>query len=60
MSDNMEKGRLLSLKVRLPETDTVKTIAINPGLIVYDACKIIREKSEVSKQLGKGKSVLFT
>lgn len=57
MSDNMEKGRRLYPKVRRqPETDSIKTIATSSGSLA-DAHKIIREESEVSKQLEKGKGL---
>lgn len=47
---------LLSLKVRLPEVDATKTIQLNSSLLVYDACKVIREKfQESASVLSKGK-----
>lgn len=35
---------LLSLKVRIPERGVVKTMQFDSSMMVYDACKIIREK----------------
>jgi N-terminal or F0 domain of Talin-head FERM len=51
----------LSLKVRLPEVDITKTIQINSSLLVYDACKVIRERfHESATFLGKRMCSFFT
>lgn len=35
---------VLSLKVRIAEQGMVKTMQFDPSTVVYDACRIIREK----------------
>ncbi|KRZ04679.1 Talin-1 [Trichinella zimbabwensis] len=46
---------ILSLKVRVAEKGVLKTIQFDPTTIVYDACKIIREKVLAEAQIGPPK-----
>lgn len=51
----------LSLKISVPENKVIKTIQFDPGTVVYDACRVIRDKVPESA-LGDGESsfmVLF-
>ncbi|CAN7940440.1 unnamed protein product, partial [Ixodes hexagonus] len=34
----------LSLKISVPENKVIKTIQFDPGTLVYDACRVIRDK----------------
>ncbi|KAG0430357.1 hypothetical protein HPB47_022766, partial [Ixodes persulcatus] len=34
----------LSLKISVPENKVIKTIQFDPGTVVYDACRVIRDK----------------
>jgi N-terminal or F0 domain of Talin-head FERM len=45
----------LCLRVSVAGSDAVKTMQFDPGLQVFDACRIIRDKvSEASDGAGKG------
>lgn len=44
----------LSLKVSIVEKNVVKTLQFEPSTIVYDACRIIREKISEGGDTGLG------
>ena len=46
---------VVSLRVRISERGVVKTMQLEPSTLVYDACKIIREKIPEAGSLGQGK-----
>ncbi|KAH7950835.1 hypothetical protein HPB52_002138 [Rhipicephalus sanguineus] len=35
---------MLSLKISVPDNKVIKTIQFEPGTLVYDACRLIRDK----------------
>lgn len=46
----------LSLKISIPEKNTIKTIQFDPSTLVYEACHLITEKiAEVNQGLGSSK-----
>ncbi|KAG1695569.1 Talin-1 [Nymphon striatum] len=46
---------VLSLKVSIVEKGVVKTMQFEPSVMVYDACKIIRDKLQEASNLGQPK-----
>lgn len=49
----------LSLKISVAEKNVIKTIQFEPSMMVYDACRIIREKI-LEANLGQGDLLVET
>lgn len=49
----------LSLKISVAEKNVIKTIQFEPSMMVYDACRIIREKI-LEANLGQGNLLVGT